>query len=63
MVRKLSLQEIATLPITQEISDSNQETGRYGTKSGVSWIIWLCIKVGRDKGTGTSGLGDTRRRT
>ena len=40
MVGKLSLQEIATLAIIQEISDSNLDTGRYGTKSGVSWIIW-----------------------
>ena len=40
MVEKLSLQEIATSVIIQEISDSNLDTGRYGTKSGVSWIIW-----------------------
>ena len=36
---KSSLQEIATLAITREISDSNLETGRYGPKSGVSRII------------------------
>ena len=34
-----SLQEIATLAIIREISDSNLETGRYGPKSGVSRII------------------------
>ena len=28
-----------TLAIIQEISDSNLETGRYGSKSGVSRII------------------------
>ena len=39
MVGKSSLQEIATLAIIQEISDSNMETGRYGPKSGVSRII------------------------
>ena len=39
MVGKSSLQEIATLAIIREISDSNLETGRYGPKSGVSWII------------------------
>ena len=31
--------EITILAIIQEISDSNLETGRYGPKSGVSWII------------------------
>ena len=36
MVGKLSLQEIATLAIIWEISDSNLETGRYSLKSGVS---------------------------
>ena len=36
MVGKSSLQEIATLVIIWEISDSNLETGRYGLKSGVS---------------------------
>ena len=35
MVGKLSLQEIATLAIIWEISDSNLETGRYSLKSGV----------------------------
>ena len=35
-----SLQEIATLVIIWEISDSNLETTRYSLKSGVSWIIW-----------------------
>ena len=39
MVRKSSLQEIATWAIIREISDSNLETGRYGPKSGVSRII------------------------
>ena len=39
MVGKLSLQEIATLAIIREISDSKLETGRYGPKSGVSRII------------------------
>ena len=39
MVGKSSLQEIATLAIIWEISDSNLETGRYGPKSGVSRII------------------------
>ena len=39
MVEKSSLQEIATLAIIWEISDSNLETGRYGPKSGVSRII------------------------
>ena len=34
-----SLQEIATLAIILEISDSNLETGRYSSKSGVSLII------------------------
>ena len=34
-----SLQEIATLAIIPEISDSNLETGRYSSKSGVSLII------------------------
>ena len=38
MVGKSSLQEIATLAIIQEISDSNLETGRYSPKSGVSRI-------------------------
>ena len=36
----LTLQEIATLAIIQEISDSNQDTRIIGTKSGVSRIIW-----------------------
>ena len=48
MVGKLSLQEIGTLAIIREISDSALESGRYGTKSGVSQIIWEswqhCIK-------------------
>ena len=39
MVGKSSLQEIATLAIIREISDSNLETGRYSLKSGVSRII------------------------
>ena len=41
MVGKSNLQEIATLVIIWEISDSNLETGRsrYGPKSGVSWIM------------------------
>ena len=39
MVGKSSLQEIATLAIIGEMSDSNLETGRYGPKSGVSRII------------------------
>ena len=39
MVGKSSLQEIATLAIIREISDSNLETGRYGPKSGLSRII------------------------
>ena len=34
-----SLQEIATLAMILEISDSNLETGRYSSKSGVSLII------------------------
>ena len=38
MVGKSSLQEIATLAIIQEISDSNLETGRYSPTSGVSRI-------------------------
>ena len=38
MVGKSSLQEIATLAITREISDSNLETGRYSPKCGVSRI-------------------------
>ena len=38
MVGKSSLQEIATLAIIREISDSNLETGRYSPKSGVSRI-------------------------
>ena len=39
MVGKSSLQEIATLAIIQEKTDSDLETGRYGPKSGVSWIM------------------------
>ena len=39
MAGKLSLQEVATLAIIREISDSNLETGRHGPKSGVYWII------------------------
>ena len=39
MVGKSSLQEIATLAIIQEISDSNLETGRYSPKSGVFLMI------------------------
>ena len=40
IVKQLSLQENGqTLAIIQVISDSNLETGRYGSKSGVSWII------------------------
>ena len=39
MVGKWSLQEIATLALIRELSDSNLETGRYGPKSGVSRII------------------------
>ena len=38
MVGKSSLQEIATLAIIREISDSNLETGRYSPKFGVSRI-------------------------
>ena len=38
MVGKSILQEMATLAIIQEISDSNLETGRYGPKSGVSHL-------------------------
>ena len=41
MVGKSSLQEIATLEIIREISDSNLETGRYGPKSGVSRLTAL----------------------
>ena len=37
IVRKSNLQEMA---IIQEILDSNLETGRNSSKSGVSWIIW-----------------------
>ena len=40
VVGKSSLQEIATLKIIREISDSNLGTRRYGPKSGVSRIIW-----------------------
>ena len=40
MIGKSSLQEIATLAIIREISDSNLETGGYSPKSGVSRIIW-----------------------
>ena len=40
MVGKTSLQEIATVAIIREISDSNMETGKYGPKAGVSRIIW-----------------------
>ena len=39
MVGKSSPQEIATLAIIGQMSDSNLETGRYGPKSGVSRII------------------------
>ena len=39
MIGKSSLQEIATLVIIREISDSNLETRRYSPKSGVSLII------------------------
>ena len=39
MAGKSSLQEIATLAIMWEISDSNLETGRHSLKSGVSRII------------------------
>ena len=39
MVGKSSLQEIATLAIIREISDSNLETERYGPKSGVSQVV------------------------
>ena len=50
MVGKSSLQEIATLAIIGEMSDSNLETGRYGPKSGISRIIlesWkhLCVEL------------------
>ena len=38
-VGKSSVQEIATLAIIREISDSNPETGRYSPKSGVFRII------------------------
>ena len=38
VVGKSSLQEIATLEIIQEISDSNLETGGYGPNSGVDSI-------------------------
>ena len=40
MVGKSSLQEITSLAIIREISDSNLESGRYSSKSGVSRIIW-----------------------
>ena len=39
IVGKSSPQEIATLAIIREISESNLETGTYGPKSGVSRII------------------------
>ena len=51
MVGKSSVQEIATLAIIREISDSNLETGRYSPKSGVFRIIresWQhCMGVAR----------------
>ena len=40
MVGKSSLQEITSLAIIRKISDSNLESGRYSSKSGVSPIIW-----------------------
>ena len=55
MVGKTSVQEIAILAIIREVSDSNIETGRYSTKSGVCWIIqeswqyWQsCINYGAE---------------
>ena len=39
IVGKSSLQEIANFAIIREIPDINLETGRYGSKSGVSQII------------------------
>ena len=48
MVRKSSLQEIATLVIIQVKSDSNLETGRYSPKLGVSRVVqesWQQWKV------------------
>ena len=39
MVGKLTLQEISTLAIIWETSDSDLEIGRYDLKSGVSRII------------------------
>ena len=40
MIGKLSLQEITSLAIIRKISDSNLESGRYSSNSGVSPIIW-----------------------
>ena len=39
IVRKSSLQEIATFVIIRAIKDSDLETGRYSPKSGVFQII------------------------
>ena len=39
IVRKSNLQEMANFGAYREISDSNLETGRNGSKSGVSWIM------------------------
>ena len=40
MIGKSSLQEITSLAIIRKISDSNLESGRYSSNSGVSPIIW-----------------------
>ena len=39
IVRKSNLQQMANFGDYREISDSNLETERNGSKSGVSWII------------------------
>ena len=50
IVGKSSLQEMATLAIILEISDSNLESGRYRPKSGVSgiiqesWQLYFCLR-------------------
>ena len=40
MIGKSSLQEITSLAIIRKISDSNLESRRYSSNSGVSPIIW-----------------------
>ena len=48
--QKVKSKEITILVIIREISDSNLETGRYGSKSGVSQIIresWQHWKIQR----------------